>query len=145
VPADAADAVAETLLVAWRRPDALPQDAEGARRWLIGVARGVLANQRRTHLRSRALAARVAALMSEVRVAPPDPEALAVGTALAALPAGDRELLTLVAWEGLTPAEAAAVVGVGAAAARKRLQRARERLQVELTRQGIHPRPAAVG
>jgi DNA-directed RNA polymerase specialized sigma24 family protein len=50
VHADAADVLSETLLVAWRRADALPQDAEGARRWLIGVARGVLANQRRTHL-----------------------------------------------------------------------------------------------
>jgi RNA polymerase sigma-70 factor, ECF subfamily len=87
----------------------------------------------------------VAALIGEVRVAPPDPEALAVRTALAALPAGDRELLTLVAWEGLTPAEAADVVGIGDAAARKRLQRARERFREELTRQGVHARPAAVG
>ena len=37
-----------------------------------------------------------------------------------------------MAWEGLSPAEAAGVLGLGPAAARKRLQRARERLAREL-------------
>ena len=39
-------------------------------------------------------------------------------SALTALPERDRELLLLVAWEGLTPAEAAAVLGIGKVAAR---------------------------
>jgi DNA-directed RNA polymerase specialized sigma24 family protein len=39
----------------------------------------------------------------------------------------DRELLLLVAWEGLTPAEAAAVLGISQVAARTRLHRARKR------------------
>ena len=49
-------------------------------------------------------------------------------TALARLPARDREVLLLVAGEDLSPAEAAAVLGLSPEAVRKRLQRARERL-----------------
>ncbi|HEY3140934.1 MAG TPA: sigma factor, partial [Acidimicrobiales bacterium] len=45
-PEQAADVVAETMLVAWRRLDQVPPGDE-ARLWLFGVARRVLANQRR--------------------------------------------------------------------------------------------------
>ena len=55
--ADAAqDAVAETFLVAWRRLDDVPPDALP---WLFGVARRVLANQRRSAARSEALEERL--------------------------------------------------------------------------------------
>ena len=50
--------------------------------------------------------------------------------ALARLPNRDREVLLLVAGEELSPAEAAAVLGLSPEALRKRLQRARERLAV---------------
>ena len=50
--------------------------------------------------------------------------------ALARLPNGDREVLLLVAGEELSPAEAAAILGLSPEALRKRLQRARERLAV---------------
>jgi RNA polymerase sigma-70 factor (ECF subfamily) len=46
-------------------------------------------------------------------------------TALRALPPDDREVLLLVAWEELTPSEAAAVLGIPAGTARSRLHRAR--------------------
>src|SRR6478672_7119633 len=45
-PADAADVVAETYLVAWRRLDEVPPGEE-TRLWLFGVARRVLANHQR--------------------------------------------------------------------------------------------------
>lgn len=48
--------------------------------------------------------------------------------ALARLPNRDREVLLLVAGEELSPAEAAAVLGLSPEVVRKRLQRARERL-----------------
>lgn len=48
-------------------------------------------------------------------------------TALGTLSESDRELLLLVAWEGLTSAEAAAVLGISKIAARSRLHRARHR------------------
>jgi RNA polymerase sigma-70 factor (ECF subfamily) len=48
-------------------------------------------------------------------------------SALHTLSDSDRELLLLVAWEGLTSAEAAAVLGISKVAARSRLHRARHR------------------
>src|ERR1700754_806724 len=55
---DAADVVAETFAVAWRRIADVPPGAQ-ARPWLYGVARRVLANQRRGELRRRRLADRL--------------------------------------------------------------------------------------
>ena len=50
----AADCLAETFLVAWRRIDDIP-DGDAALGWLYGVARRVLANEFRHHRRSRRL------------------------------------------------------------------------------------------
>jgi RNA polymerase sigma factor (sigma-70 family) len=47
--------------------------------------------------------------------------------ALSALSDSDRELLLLVAWEGLTPTEAAAALDISQTVARSRLHRARSR------------------
>jgi RNA polymerase sigma-70 factor (ECF subfamily) len=55
-----------------------------------------------------------------------------VREALAELPANDREVLVLTAWEQLTPAEIAVVLGVPAATVRTRLHRARNRLRERL-------------
>jgi RNA polymerase sigma-70 factor (ECF subfamily) len=52
--------------------------------------------------------------------------------ALAVLKERDREALTLVAWDGLTPAQAAAVLGEPSARFRQRLHRAGRRLRAEL-------------
>ncbi|MEV7908225.1 RNA polymerase sigma factor, partial [Streptomyces anulatus] len=52
-PQDAADVVAETFTVAWRRMDELPSGEE-ATLWLYGVARRVLANHRRGEVRRQA-------------------------------------------------------------------------------------------
>jgi DNA-directed RNA polymerase specialized sigma24 family protein len=45
--------------------------------------------------------------------------------ALGRLTEADREVLLLVSWEGLTPAEAAVAVGIPPGTARSRLHRAR--------------------
>ena len=47
VPADAADLLSETFVVAWRRGDPTPVESEQARMWLFGVARRVRANAAR--------------------------------------------------------------------------------------------------
>jgi RNA polymerase sigma-70 factor (ECF subfamily) len=52
--------------------------------------------------------------------------------ALAALPVASREVLLLVAIEGMRPADAAAVCGVTPEAVRQRLSRARAQLAREL-------------
>jgi RNA polymerase sigma-70 factor (ECF subfamily) len=54
---------------------------------------------------------------------------------LGALAERDREALLLIAWEDLTPALAAASLGISAAAFRVRLHRARRRLSDFLTKQ----------
>jgi RNA polymerase sigma-70 factor (ECF subfamily) len=56
--------------------------------------------------------------------------------ALQALTEAERELLLLVAWEGLTPAEAGEALGLTAVAARSRLHRARARAQAALDLMG---------
>lgn len=124
----AQDAVAETFLVAWRRWDESPKVVLP---WLYGIAWGVLANQRRGDERQRALTQRLA---REPAVADPLPAFLdaRLDDAVRGLPDRERELLLLVAWEGLTPGQAGVAVGCGPAAARARLHRARRRLRREL-------------
>ena len=56
----AEDVVAEAFLVAWRRLEDLPEDPGDARAWLFGIARGTLANSRRSDRRRDALGVRLA-------------------------------------------------------------------------------------
>ena len=131
---DAADVVAETFLIAWRRLGELPLGEE-ARLWLYGTARRVLANQDRGARRRDRLAER---LRDELRrQLPPQntQEGSGLLEALEALGEADRELLMLIGWEELTPAQAARVLGISALAARSRLHRARRRLSARLARQ----------
>jgi RNA polymerase sigma-70 factor (ECF subfamily) len=126
-PADAADVVAETYLVAWRRLEDVPVGAE-ARPWLFGVARRVLANHYRGERRRSALADRLRdSLQQQVHPAP-DPDSSLV-EALDRLPDDDRELLRLLAWEELAREEIAVVMGLSRATVRVRLHRARARLR----------------
>jgi RNA polymerase sigma-70 factor (ECF subfamily) len=57
----------------------------------------------------------------------------AVLAALAGLSDADRDVLTLVAWHGLTPRQAAQVLGCSAAAYFVRLHRARRRIHHALS------------
>jgi RNA polymerase sigma-70 factor (ECF subfamily) len=128
---DADELTAEVFVVAWRSRDRPPDDA---RPWLYGVARNVLANHRRGVQRAAALGERVG---REASAAVDDHADLAhvradLAAALARLAPADREVLLLVAWEGLTSAEAAKVLGCRAPAARARLSRARRRLRAVL-------------
>lgn len=134
--ADADDVLAEVFLVAWRRLAEVPSSHE--RVWLLGVARRVLANQRRARARQGAVRDRLASDAESISAAtsPPFPAAgeTRLGRALARLSESDRELLLLLAWEGLTNVEAAQVLGIASRALRVRLHRARRRLATELAR-----------
>ncbi len=135
-PEDAADVVAETFLIAWRKIDKLPPGAE-ARLWLFGVARNVL---RRGSRKLRLEHDAVERLGRELRqaIAPAQSEESPVlRSALAALPESQREVLLLAAWEELTPREIAAVTGVPVNLVRVRLHRARARLRGELERPSL--------
>ena len=96
---DAADAVAETLLVLWRKERAVPAGTEDARRYAFGVARKILITARRGRRRYTALADRLRVLVREEIVPGPEVD-IELRTALGSLTDHDRELLLLVAWEG---------------------------------------------
>ncbi|MEV5575600.1 sigma-70 family RNA polymerase sigma factor [Spirillospora sp. NPDC052269] len=134
-PQDAADVVAETFLVAWRRMDDVPPGDE-ARLWLYGVARRVLADQRRGERRRTALGTRLRSELAAAALPSPseDDESGLVAAALRSLPEPDRELLTLVGWEGLDHAQLATVLGCSRNAVRVRLHRARRRFARALRR-----------
>jgi RNA polymerase sigma factor (sigma-70 family) len=122
------DVVSETFLVAWRALDSVPEEPLP---WLYGVARRTLANHRRGRLRSAALSTR----LMRTLVPPSEQEAPVseeveprLRDALLALTVREREALLLVAWEGLSPAQAASALGCSSAAFRVRLHRARGHL-----------------
>ncbi|WP_043631734.1 RNA polymerase sigma factor [Nonomuraea candida] len=137
-PEDAADVVAETFTIAWRRFDALPSGAE-ARLWLYGVARNVLANHRRGVARHRHGSVELAADLADLYAHSPEGglELRAIADAFRALPDDDRELISLVAWEGLDHGQIARVLGCSRNAVRIRLHRARRRLSKALAGAGV--------
>lgn len=82
-PEDASDVVAETFAVAWRRWADAPADPLP---WLLGIARRVLANARRTSSRASRVATRVAA---EPREWAPEPGAAIAEAKVCRSPGGD--------------------------------------------------------
>ncbi|GLY30864.1 RNA polymerase sigma factor [Kineosporia sp. NBRC 101731] len=127
-PDDAADVVAETFLVAWRRSEEIPA-GEDARLWLFGVARRVLANHARGERRRSQLGQRLRLELREDAVDDPSAdlvEVLAVDAALGALEATDREVLELTVWDQLTPSEIGILLDLPAPVVRSRLFRARK-------------------
>lgn len=139
-PMDAADIVAETFTVAWRRMDDVPAGEE-ARAWLYGVGRKVLSNHHRDNRRRRRLNERMGAQMAYVAapaVSVEDgPEREMIAAAFAQLSDADRELLTLVGWEQLNRDEIAKVIGASRAVVRVRLHRARKRFEKALAAAGL--------
>lgn len=137
-PDDAADVVAETFLAAWRRIDDVPAGRE-ARLWLYGTARLVLSNHRRGKRRQERLGERLRSTTNSLTTELPgdDGDRSGIAAAFARLRPDDREILTLVAVEGLTPAEVARVLDCGGVAARVRLHRARARFARELAATGV--------
>ena len=124
-PETAADVLGDTLLVAWRRFDDVPEQPLP---WLYGVARNCLANAERGVRRRARLAARLAEQPADVEGAGAA-EAEALLEALEQLGDVERELVRLWAWEQLTPAEIAIVVGLTPNAVSIRLTRARQHLR----------------
>jgi RNA polymerase sigma-70 factor (ECF subfamily) len=134
--ADADDLLAETWLRAYAARRTFDSARGTVRVWSFGVARHVLlAHWRRVvdlphdsgaHEETTDPWPDVDDRLAAAAVAP------ALRAAIADLPVVERELLLLVAWDGLTPTEAAAVVGVPAPTARTRLFRARQRIRERL-------------
>ncbi len=137
----ARDAAADTFLVAWRRIDDVPP-GDSALPWLFGVARKVLANQRRGRDRFLAVGRKLAAQPDNPG---PTPEAIVVRRAedeemlraVARLRPEDQEVLRLITWEELSHADVAAILGTSPHAVAQRLHRITSKLQRELEGAGI--------
>ena len=123
--ADADALAAEVMTIAWRRLEDVPKD--DPRPWLYATARNLLLEEgRKRGLR--------ATNDREQLVPAPELDEIdpSLRSALLALSPLDREALLLVAWEDLTPSQAAKALGVNPTAFRVRLLRARRRLRARL-------------
>jgi RNA polymerase sigma-70 factor (ECF subfamily) len=132
---DAWDAASDVFVIAWRRIDDVPPDAE-ARAWLIGVAFKVLANQRRgarrrLNLITRSSGPSPALPMPEEQVLRVEQDREVI-EALARLKPTDREILTLTLWDELSRVEIAQVLGISRDAVDQRYSRAKRRLSRHL-------------
>jgi RNA polymerase sigma-70 factor, ECF subfamily len=131
----AKDVAARTFLVAWMHRNDW-HGFDSPRGWLLGVARRTLADQRRSAARYTKLQRRLGQYeMTAPRA--PDPGDIVgdhqrVASAFGRLRPVDRDVLALIAWDGLSSAEAATVMGCSRAAFAVRLHRARSRLRVQL-------------
>ncbi|MEV7658624.1 sigma-70 family RNA polymerase sigma factor [Streptomyces anulatus] len=97
--------------------------------WLYGVARRVLANDRRAARRRRDLSDRLAVQPQADAHAEEVIGLTDVARAFSRLSSQDQEVLRLCLWKELTPSEIAQVLGQAQIAVRVRLHRARQRLQ----------------
>ncbi|MBN6034335.1 RNA polymerase sigma factor [Amycolatopsis sp. 195334CR] len=146
-PVEAADVVAGVFLEVVRSARRYEPGRGSPRAWIFGIAANlVAAHGRRRVIETRALQrvygrrdllpddfAELADRIDAQRSAP------LLRTALAELAPAERELFLLVSMDGLSPAEAAAVLGIAAPAARMRLARARRRLRGAMPQIGSAP------
>jgi RNA polymerase sigma factor (sigma-70 family) len=136
-PQTVADLTADTFVQAIASFGTFDPRRGGGRGWLFGIARRVHAGHCEARSRQNEKVARLAGrrelepdqvgeLLDRIDA---ERAGRALITALGALPAADRAVVELVDLDGLTPKEAAAVLGLSAGAARMRLMRARALLR----------------
>jgi RNA polymerase sigma factor (sigma-70 family) len=127
-PENAADVVAESFTIAWRHLDDLRNVSEGLP-WMYAICRRVVANHLRSARRRTELTERIGAeLLHATSESPNETQASLAAGVLQRLDESDREILMLVAWEGLDTQELAHALECSPTAARIRLHRARKRL-----------------
>jgi RNA polymerase sigma factor (sigma-70 family) len=133
------DLVAEVFLAAFRRRHRYRTDQPDARPWLYGISTRLVGQHRREEAREyrlrRAIPPDGAEPGHEDRVAA---DVTAQGwrgplaTALAGLPARDRDVLLLIAWEALSYEEVATALAIPVGTVRSRLHRARTTIRTAL-------------
>jgi RNA polymerase sigma factor (sigma-70 family) len=142
-PQVADDLLAETFLAAFAKRDRYDLGHADARPWLYGIATSLVGQHRRDQVRqyriAQAAAAEPAVPGHADRLAA-DVTAQAMRTlldaALAALPASDRDVLLLIAWEQLTYQEVARALAIPMGTVQSRLHRARAKVRQVLA--GTH-------
>jgi RNA polymerase sigma-70 factor (ECF subfamily) len=130
------DLVAETFLTAFAKRNRYDLGYSDARPWLYGIATNLVGQHGRDEARQYRIRQRAVA---EPEV-PDHADRVAAGVtaqamralldaALAALPAGDRDVLLLIAWEQLTYQEVSRALAIPAGTVRSRLHRARTKVR----------------
>jgi len=135
-PSDLDDLVEETMVIVWRRLDRVPADAELP--WMLGVARNVLRNARRSKNRRSAFEATLQSPFSD-----PSAEEFVIADvsgreALGSLSDDDREILLLHAWDGLDTHALGVYLVISTNAAAVRLSRAQARFRELLSAAEVH-------
>jgi RNA polymerase sigma-70 factor (ECF subfamily) len=134
----AEDLVQETLLRAWRHPEALDPDRGSARAWLFTTARhlAIDAWRRRT--------ARVGEVITDALPEPPPVdeteravEAWTIADALAKLSEPHRRVIVECFYRGRSVAEAASVIGVPPGTVKSRTHYAMRALRLALEEMGV--------
>lgn len=144
----AEDLTSVVFLEAWRCRNRAELGADSELPWLYGIAANVVRNQWRKQRRYRAALARLPKPRDEADLAQDAVDHLAdqeqmrlVVARLRVLPQIEQDVLTLCAWEDLTPKDAAVALGVPESTVRTRLHRARNRLRLPDEAKGHTPVP----
>jgi RNA polymerase sigma-70 factor (ECF subfamily) len=137
----AEDVVQETLLRAWRHPEAMAPERGAPRAWLFAVARRIAVD---AHRRRGARPAEVGDDALALIADPVDEveralESWLVADALSALTASHREVLLETYFRGRTVSEAAEVLGVPAGTVKSRTHYALQALRLALLERGVTP------
>lgn len=135
-PSDLDDLVEETMVVVWRRLDDVPPDAELA--WMLGVARNVLRNARRSKNRRSEMETSLRASPNEFSAEDRVVADQGVRDALGALGEDDRDILLLNAWDGLDARALGVYYAITTNAAAVRLSRAQRRFRDLLASADVH-------
>jgi RNA polymerase sigma-70 factor (ECF subfamily) len=150
-PEDVADLVGECFLVALQAAHRYVPETDTALPWLFGISRRLLAKQRRRYAGNRRLEIKVGSAFPGFTAAEDDEIASAIDAsrqapileeALANLTRSEREVLELVAYDGLTPTEAAVALDITPNAARLRLSRARRAVRSHIDSTTVVGSPA---
>ncbi|MER7078226.1 RNA polymerase sigma factor [Saccharopolyspora kobensis] len=131
------DLTGQTMLVAFDQRRRFDLTQRSALPWLYGIATNLLRRHRRTEVRQHRALARAAPdtvqeghdeLVSNRVTAATRP----LRKALAGLSAAERDIVLLIAWEGLSYDEVALALGIPIGTVRSRMHRARRKLREAL-------------
>ena len=139
-PAPADDIVADTFLDAFRKRHRYDPAVPDARPWLYGIAANLIGKHSRAEVRMLRAYARTGAdpVLAEASIDEADGRLASaavrqdLAAALAGLPAGDRDVLLMIAWADLSYTEVATALGIPVGTVRSRLHRARARIRAAL-------------
>lgn len=128
---DAVETLSETMVVAWRRIDDVPEGIE-ARLWLFGVMRNVMNNSRRSSRRQKRLIEKVSSLLEsdlQDETRRPDSRTSRVHVALKQLRPIEAEVIRLSVWEELTSSQISTLLQIPPETVRTHLHRGRLKLR----------------